>query len=135
MTTARGTLLYGAGFSTSASGRPTARQRKVTISPVVHSLSGENCPPPVPVTMSWSVAQVTAWAYQACTRGMAVTYLWKLAGRPAADAAFFADVTPEAAYAQAVAWAVAAGVTSGSGEGGFSPDNASFCQYDLPPLI
>ncbi len=87
------------------------------------------------VTPNHYYYQAALWAYEKgmgdgdvfgaaemCTRGMAVTYLWKLAGRPAADAAFFADVTPEATYAQAVAWAVDAGVTSGSGEGGFSPD-------------
>lgn len=58
------------------------------------------------------------------TRAATVTYLWKLAGRPAADAVAFTDVDGDADYAQAVAWAVKEGVTSGTGDGTtFSPDS------------
>lgn len=56
-----------------------------------------------------------------CTRAMAVTYLWKLAGSPAAAAAGFADVPANADYAQAVAWAVASGVTNGTSATTFAP--------------
>ena len=55
-----------------------------------------------------------------CTRAMVVTYLWKLAGGPAASGAGFTDVPAE--DAQAVAWAVEKGVTNGTGGGKFSPD-------------
>lgn len=58
-----------------------------------------------------------------CTRSATVTYLWKLAGSPAADSAAFTDVATEAEYAQAVAWAVAEGITTGSTATTFSPDN------------
>ena len=58
-------LPFSGGLSPSGSGQPIARQRKVTISPVVQDRSGENSPPPVPVMTSWSVAQVTAAAYHA----------------------------------------------------------------------
>ncbi len=57
-----------------------------------------------------------------CTRSMVVTYLWKLAGSPAAEASKFIDVSASADYAQAVAWAVEQGVTSGTSETTFSPD-------------
>lgn len=59
-----------------------------------------------------------------CTRAMAVTFLWKQAGSPASTAAF-SDVPAGADYAQAVAWAVANGVTNGTGPSTFSP--ASTC--------
>lgn len=80
--------------------------------------------------------QAALWAYEnglvsgtalqgsaPCTRADTVTYLWKLAGSPAAPAASFTDVPAGADYAPAVAWAVDQGVTSGTGEGAFSPDN------------
>ncbi len=59
-----------------------------------------------------------------CTRAMTVTYLWKLAGRPTASAACgFTDVDSGAEYAQAVAWCVEQGITTGTGDTTFSPDN------------
>lgn len=60
-----------------------------------------------------------------CTRAMVVTYLWKLAGSPNAGTSDFTDVPANADYAQAVAWAVEQGITSGTGNGQFSP--ASTC--------
>ena len=57
-----------------------------------------------------------------CTRASTVTYLWKLAGSPEMDAPDFTDVPADADYAQAVAWAVEQGITSGTGSGTFSPD-------------
>lgn len=57
------------------------------------------------------------------TRGDTVTYLWKLAGKPAANPAGFTDVDEGAEYAQAVAWAVTEGITTGTGGGKFSPGN------------
>ncbi len=56
------------------------------------------------------------------TRGMTVAYLWKLAGKPAAGASSFSDVSGNADYAQAVAWAVSKGITSGTGNNTFSPN-------------
>ena len=54
------------------------------------------------------------------TRGMVVTVLWRLAGSPAAAAATtFPDVEDWYYYAPAVAWAQAAGVASGLGDGTF----------------
>ena len=58
-----------------------------------------------------------------CTRAQIVTLLWRAAGSPAPKApASFTDVSPEAYYAKAVAWAVEAGVATGTGSGRFSPD-------------
>lgn len=57
-----------------------------------------------------------------CTRGDAVSYLWKLAGSPSVSPAKFSDVADTADYAQAVAWAVEKGVTSGTSKTMFSPE-------------
>lgn len=56
-----------------------------------------------------------------CTRADVVSYLWKLAGSPYAETAFFYDVPAAAAYSQAVSWAVGEGVTNGMGNGMFKP--------------
>jgi len=58
-----------------------------------------------------------------CTRSMVVTYLWKLSGMPDAGSSKFTDVPADAAYAQAVAWAVERGITSGTSKTTFSPDS------------
>ena len=52
-----------------------------------------------------------------CTREMAVEFMWKYAGSPDAAKASFADVS-----AEAVDWAVAEGITSGTSATTFSPD-------------
>lgn len=57
-----------------------------------------------------------------CTRGDAVSYLWKLAGSPSVLSAKFTDVPDTADYAQAVAWAVERGITSGISKITFGPE-------------
>lgn len=58
-----------------------------------------------------------------CTRAMAVTYLWKLAGNPSAKgSSSFTDVPASAAYAKAVSWAVKQGITSGATAAAFNPN-------------
>ena len=60
---------------------------------------------------------------QPCTRGQIVTFLWRAAGSPEPKAmSSFADVSTDAYYAKAVAWAVENGITTGTGDGKFSPD-------------
>ena len=87
-------------------------------------------------TFSDAYLQAAIWAYeqgmvsgetfgasQPCTRAMAVTYIWQACGSPAPEAAAnFTDVPADAAYAQAVAWAVEQGVTTGTSDTTFSPD-------------
>lgn len=81
-------------------------------------------------------ADAAVWAYEnglisgstfggdtPATRAATVTYLWKLAGMPDDDAVAFTDVEAGAEYAQAVAWAVKEGITSGTSATTFSPDN------------
>lgn len=59
-----------------------------------------------------------------CSRGTAMDFLWRYVGSPAAGSpAAFTDVAPNADYAQAVAWAVEEGITEGSTETTFSPDD------------
>ena len=85
-----------------------------------------------------SFLEAIAWAYQAgilsgsvgrlnpsapCGRGMAMGFLWRYAGSPdASPLGIFTDVAPGADYAQAVAWAVETGITSGTSETTFSPN-------------
>ena len=58
-----------------------------------------------------------------CTRAQTMTYLWKLAGSPkTSPTQDFADGAADAPYAQAVAWAVAQGITTGVTETSFAPD-------------
>ena len=57
-------------------------------------------------------------------RAQMVTMLWRAMGQPAAaSGASFADVPADSYYAQAVACAVENGITTGTGNGKFSPDN------------
>ena len=59
----------------------------------------------------------------AINRAQMVTMLWRAAGQPATgSAANFTDISADAYYAQAVAWAVEHGVTTGVGGGRFDPD-------------
>ena len=86
------------------------------------------------VTPNHYYYQAAMWAYEyglvegdvfgaaaLCSRSMAVSYLWRLAGSPMGHLAHFADVPWDAPYSWAVAWAVDAGVTSGSGGTYFAP--------------
>ena len=58
-----------------------------------------------------------------CTRAQAVTFLWRAAGAPVADAdCGFADVDSSDYYYDAVVWAVTNGITNGVGDGLFAPD-------------
>ena len=61
----------------------------------------------------------------AINRAQMVTMLWRAMGQPAAgSAASFTDVPTDSYYAQAVAWAVEHGITSGVGGGRFDPEAA-----------
>ena len=66
---------------------------------------------------------------QPCTRAQIVTFLWRAAGSPEpknvgslSNVGSFSDVPASAYYAKAVAWAVENGITTGTGDGMFSPD-------------
>ena len=60
---------------------------------------------------------------QPCTRAQIVTFLWRAAGSPEPkNVGSFSDVSASAYYAKAVAWAVENGITTGTGDGMFSPD-------------
>ena len=77
--------------------------------------------------LAWFESEVSAEHGEpdaACTRSMAMLYIWQAAGRPETEAeASFTDVEKDADYAAAVAWAVEKGITSGTGDGTtFSPD-------------
>ena len=58
----------------------------------------------------------------AINRAQMVTMLWRAMGQPAAaSGASFADVPADSYYAQAVAWAVENGITTGVGDSRFDP--------------
>ena len=60
----------------------------------------------------------------ACTRAQIVTFLWRAAGSPEPSAlSNFNDVPSEKYYAKAVAWAVENGITNGTTDTTFSPDD------------
>ena len=79
------------------------------------------------------------------TRAMIVTILYRLEGSPAATGASFADVSADAYYASAVAWAAQNGIVMGYSDTQFAPDDnitreqmasilyryASFKNYDV----
>ena len=59
-----------------------------------------------------------------CTRGQVVTFLHRAANSPAASTiSSFTDVPTTAFYYNAVNWAVANGITNGTGNGRFSPND------------
>ena len=58
-----------------------------------------------------------------CTRAQIVTFLWRAAGSPEPKGmSGFVDVSADAYYAKAVAWAVEQGIASGTSATTFSPD-------------
>ncbi len=58
-----------------------------------------------------------------CSRGQVVTFLWRAAGMPEAEGENpFSDVTEKDYFYDAVLWAVENEITTGSGEGKFSPN-------------
>lgn len=60
-----------------------------------------------------------------CTRAQIVTFLWRAAGSPIVDeTSTFDDVPPDSFYYNAVQWAVAQGITVGTGGNTFSPNAA-----------
>ena len=60
-----------------------------------------------------------------CTRAQAVTFLWRAAGSPASKTSTmpFTDVPVGSYYYDAVLWAVENGITKGTSETRFSPDD------------
>ena len=59
-----------------------------------------------------------------CTRGQVVTFLWRAAGKPTVSAdVSFTDVKAGEYYYEAVKWAVANGITTGTGNNKFSPND------------
>ena len=58
-----------------------------------------------------------------CTRAQSVTVLYRALGTAPTTVNGFTDVTADAFYADAVAWAVESGVTNGTSASTFSPNN------------
>ena len=56
------------------------------------------------------------------SRAQTVTFLYRANGSPAASGASFGDVAADEYYANAVAWAVQNGITTGTGNGKFTPN-------------
>ncbi len=61
---------------------------------------------------------------ETCTRAQIVTFLWRREGKPAPTGANnpFADVKPSAYFGSAVLWAVEKGITNGTSETTFEPN-------------
>ena len=83
--------------------------------------------------MDWAVANgvtsgltdTTFGPNATCTRAQAVTFLWRAAGspEPAKTENPFTDVNTGSYYGEAVMWAIANDVTTGTTGTTFSPDN------------
>ena len=58
-----------------------------------------------------------------CTRAQSVTFLYRALGTAPTTVNGFTDVAADAFYADAVAWAVESGVTNGTTDSTFSPNN------------
>lgn len=83
------------------------------------------------------------------TRGMIVTILHRMEGKPAAAGASFTDVQKGQYYADAVAWAAANGIVTGYGNSAFGPNDtitreqlasilyryASYKKYDVSKRV
>lgn len=67
-------------------------------------------------------------------RGQTVTFLHRAAGSPLAGSSDFNDVSDGAYYAKAVAWANENGITSGTGNGKFTP-NADCTRGQIVTLL
>ena len=72
---------------------------------------------------------------ESMTRGMLVTVLWRLAGKPEAKAAAsFQDVDAQQYYAEAVAWAAENGIVAGTSDTTFSP-NAKVTREQMAAIL
>ena len=72
---------------------------------------------------------------ESMTRGMLVTVLWRLAGKPEAKAAAsFQDVDAQQYYAKAVAWAAENGIVAGTSDTTFSP-NAKVTREQMAAIL
>ena len=62
---------------------------------------------------------------RSCTRAQIITFLWRATGSHVVNYAMeMGDVSADAYYAEAVRWALSRGITSGTGGGAFSPNDA-----------
>jgi hypothetical protein len=70
--------------------------------------------------------QVTFSPNMTCTRGQVVTFLWRAAGEPQPSSVTtkFTDVKSTDYFATAVSWAVENGITTGTSETTFSPNES-----------
>ena len=61
-----------------------------------------------------------------CTRGQVATFLWRACGKPAPQGSEnpFTDVSETVYYYEPILWAVENGITNGTGNGKFSPEDS-----------
>ena len=78
--------------------------------------------------------ETTFGAEAPMTRSMLVTALYRLDGSPVAGASDFTDVSNDALYSNAVAWATDNGVVNGMGDGTFAPD-ASITREQIAAML
>lgn len=64
-------------------------------------------------------------AADTCTRGQVVTFLWRAEGSPKPTSSYnpFSDVTPSDYFYEAVLWAVEKGITNGTSDTTFGPED------------
>lgn len=139
------TWAVGRGITTGTGNAQFSPMKSCTKSEILTFLwRYEYCPEPVATNPFTDITpdnyyyKAALWAYEKgliagtvfdadapCTRSMTAIYLWKLSGSPFANiTGAITDVPVTADYAQAVAWALEKGVTTGTSETTFSPDNS-----------
>ncbi len=112
-------------FLWSAAGKPEPESQQTAFTDVAADAWYETA-------VRWAVEnQITAGTSEttfspnaACTRAQCAVFLWKAAGapQPGEDAPTFADVAPSDYCYTAVRWAAEQGITVGTGQDTFSPD-------------
>lgn len=118
----------------------TMPSSKVTVSAVFVKESADNDKSFVDVSDDAYYSKAVKWAVEkgittgstantfdpeaVCTRAQMMTFLWRSAGSPAPKSTSnpFADISKDAYYYDAVLWAVENGITKGTSDTAFSPD-------------
>ncbi len=108
-----------------AIGEPAATEG--TVNPFVDSIEGEYYYDAVlwatETGVTLGTSETTFSPDQTVTRCQAVTFLYRYMGEAIGDANPFEDVSADAYYYEAVLWAVDKGITNGTSDTTFSPDD------------
>ena len=73
--------------------------------------------------ITFGTSEVTFSPDQPCTRGQMAAFIWRVNGSPEPKKSnYFQDVSPESSFAKAIAWVKEQGITVGTSDTTYSPD-------------